>query len=209
MTQLAPVAWMEMMRIALGKSHIEPEKGDHRFADQAWQQNPGVRATMQAYLYFGGEVDDVVDSLGLDGMAAERIRFALILAREAMAPTNFFWANPAAVKRSYDTGGLSVWRGAVNLTRDTLRNHGMPSMVDRRPFRLGENIAVSPGAVIHRSEVFELIQYTPQREHRLRAAHAGGAAAGEQVLRAGPLARPQHVRIPAAARHPGVHHQLA
>jgi polyhydroxyalkanoate synthase subunit PhaC len=164
MMQVAPVAWMETLRIALGRSHVQPEKGDHRFADQAWQQNPALRATMQAYLYFGGEVDDVVDSLGLDGMTAERIRFALVLAREAMAPTNFFWTNPAAVKRAYDTGGLSVWRGAVNLTRDMLRNHGMPSMVDRRPFKLGENIGISPGAVIHRSEVFELIQYTPQRE---------------------------------------------
>jgi poly[(R)-3-hydroxyalkanoate] polymerase subunit PhaC len=162
MMQLAPGAWMEMLRIALGQSHIQPEKWDHRFADKAWQQNPALRATMQAYLYSGGEVDDVVDSLGLDGMTAERVRFALILAREAMAPTNFFWTNPAAVKGWYDTGGLSVWRGAVNMARDMLSNHGMPSMVDRRPFKLGENIAISRGAVIHRSEVFELIQYTPQ-----------------------------------------------
>jgi len=164
MMQLAPGAGLEMLRIALGKSQVEPEKGDHRFADQAWQQNPALRATMQAYLYLGSTVDDVVDSLGLDGKAAERMRFALILAREAMAPTNYFWTNPAAVKRCYDTGGLSVWRGAVNLARDMVRNHGMPSMVDRRPFKLGENIAFSPGAVIHRSEVFELIQYTPQRD---------------------------------------------
>jgi polyhydroxyalkanoate synthase len=161
MLQSAPGAGVEMLRIALGRSEIGPEMGDKRFSDQAWQQNPVLRATMQAYLYFGAGVDDVVDSLGLDGRAAERMRFALILAREAMAPTNFFWSNPAAVKRCYDTGGRSVWRGAVNLTRDMLRNHGMPSMVDRRPFKLGENLAISPGAVIHRSEVFELIQYAP------------------------------------------------
>jgi polyhydroxyalkanoate synthase len=164
MMQLTPGASLEMLRIALGKSHVEPGKGDHRFADQAWQQNPAFRRAMQAYLYLGASADDVVDSLGVDGMAAERVRFALMLVREAMAPTNNFWTNPAAVKRCYDTGGRSVWRGAVNLTRDTLRNHGMPSMVDRRPFKLGENIAISPGAVIHRSEVFELIQYTPQRD---------------------------------------------
>ena len=164
MLQLAPGAWAEMLRIGLRQSKVEPEKGDHRFADQAWQQNPALRATMQAYLYLGSEVDDVVDSLGLDGMAAERIRFALIQVREALAPTNSFWTNPAAVKRYYDTGGLSVWRGAVNLARDMVSNHGMPSMVDRRSFKLGENLAISPGAVIHRSEVFELIQYTPQRD---------------------------------------------
>jgi polyhydroxyalkanoate synthase subunit PhaC len=162
--KLAPGAGLELARIGLGKSQVEPEKGDKRFADPAWQHNRLFRATMQAYLYLGSGVDDVVAGLGLEGMAAERARFALILAREAVAPTNFFWTNPAAVKRCYDTGGVSVWRGAVNLAGDMLRNHGMPSMVDRRPFRLGENIAASPGAVIYRSEVFELIQYTPQRD---------------------------------------------
>jgi polyhydroxyalkanoate synthase subunit PhaC len=164
MLELAPAAWAETLRIVLGKSQIEPDSRDRRFADQAWRQNPALRATMQAYLYFGGEVDDVVDSVGLEGITAERMRFALMLAREALAPTNNFWTNPAAVKRCYDTGGLSVWRGAANLARDIAGNHGMPTMVDRRPFKLGENIAISPGAVIHRSEVFELIQYTPQRD---------------------------------------------
>jgi polyhydroxyalkanoate synthase subunit PhaC len=164
MLQSVPGASVELLRIGLGRSQIEPEKRDKRFADQAWQRNPALRATMQAYLYFGGKVDDVVDSLGLDGKDAERVRFALILAREALAPTNNFWANPAAVKRCYETGGLSVWRGTVNMTRDMVRNHGMPSMVDLRPFKLGENIAISPGAVIHWSEVFELIHYTPQRD---------------------------------------------
>jgi hypothetical protein len=117
MMQLTPGASLEMLRIALGKSHVEPGKGDHRFADQAWQQNPAFRRAMQAYLYLGASADDVVDSLGVDGMAAERVRFALMLVREAMAPTNNFWTNPAAVKRCSDTGGRSVWRGAVNLTR--------------------------------------------------------------------------------------------
>ena len=164
MAQLGPAAGVELLRIGLGRSHVEPEKGDKRFTDPAWQHNRLFRATMQTYLYLGSGVDDVVDSLGLEGMTAERVRFALILAREAMAPTNFFWTNPAAVKRCYDTGGDSVRAGVRNWARDLLRNHGMPSMVDRRPFRLGENIAASPGAVIHRSEVFELIQYAPQRD---------------------------------------------
>ena len=103
MMQLAPGASLEMLRIALGKSHVEPDKRDHRFVDEAWQQNPVFRRAMQAYLYLGASVDDVTDSLGLDGMAAERVRFALELVREAMAPTNNFWTNPEAVKRCYDT----------------------------------------------------------------------------------------------------------
>ena len=203
--QLAPGTVFELLRIGARPVAVAPDKGDHRLADQAWQQNPALRRAMQAYLYLGSSVDDVVDSLGLDGLDAERVRFALMLAREALAPTNNFWTNPAAVKRCYDTGGLSVWHGAVNLARDLRHNHGMPSMVDRRPFRLGENIAVTPGAVIHRTEVFELIQYTPQR----------GTVYARPLLVVPPQVnkyyaldlspRPQHVRIPAAAGHPGVH----
>jgi polyhydroxyalkanoate synthase subunit PhaC len=159
-----PGASLELLRIGLGKSQIEPEKGDKRFTDPAWQLNPLFRATMQAYLYLGRGVDDVADSFGLDDTAAERLRFALILAREAMAPTNNFWTNPAALKRCFDTGGRSLWSGARNLIGDARHNHGMPSMVDRRPFKLGENIAFSPGSVIFRNDVVEVIQYTPQSE---------------------------------------------
>jgi polyhydroxyalkanoate synthase subunit PhaC len=157
-----PGAAQELLRIALGTSAVEPDKGDKRFADPAWRDNPLYRRTMQAYLYFGSRVDPYVDSLGIEGMNRERLRFGLVLLREAASPTNFFMTNPAAIKRWFDTGGGSVGRGMANMAGDMLRNHGMPSMVDRRPFKVGENLAATPGAVIHRSEVFELIQYTPQ-----------------------------------------------
>jgi polyhydroxyalkanoate synthase len=162
--QTVPDISFELMRIGLGKSEVAPGKGDKRFADPAWQQNPLFKRTLQTYLTYSAGADAYVDNLGLKGMGAERLRFGLVLARDAMAPTNFFWANPAAVKRSYDTAGGSVVKGAVNMTGDLVRNHGMPSMVDRRPFKIGENLAASPGAVIYRNEVFELIQYTPQTE---------------------------------------------
>ena len=81
-----------------------------------------------------------------------------------MAPTNAFMTNPAALKRMFDTGGVSVARGMAHMADDMLHNHGMPSMVDRKPFKVGETIAATPGVVIYRSEVFELIQYTPQTE---------------------------------------------
>jgi poly[(R)-3-hydroxyalkanoate] polymerase subunit PhaC len=158
----APGVGRELLRIGLGKSQIAPEKGDKRFSDPAWRDNRLFRQTMQTYLYFGSGVDPVVDTLGVEGANAERARFALMLVREALAPTNFFLTNPAALKRCFDTGGGSVRSGIANWAGDMRHNHGMPSMVDRRPFRLGENIAATPGVVIHRTEVFELIQYTPQ-----------------------------------------------
>ena len=162
--QTMPDMGLELMRIGLGRSEVAPDKGDKRFADPAWQQNPLFKMTMQTYLTYSAGADAYVDNLGLPGMGAERLRFGLVLARDAMAPTNFFWANPAAIKRGFDTAGGSVVKGMANMTGDLVRNHGMPSMVDRRPFKIGENLAASPGAVIYRDEVFELIQYTPQSQ---------------------------------------------
>ena len=159
-----PGAAQELLRIALGKSQVAPEKGDKRFADPAWRENPLYRRMLQTYLYYGSRVDPFVDSLGIEGVNRERARFALMLLRESLAPTNSFLGNPAAIKRSIDTGGGSVGKGIANMAGDVLHNRGMPSMVDRRPFKVGETIAATPGAVIHRTEVFELIQYTPQSD---------------------------------------------
>jgi polyhydroxyalkanoate synthase subunit PhaC len=162
MLRTAPGLGQELVKISLGRSQVASEKGDKRFADTAWQQNPLFRATMQSYLTWGSGLDRYVDNLGLTGKNVDRMRFGLLLLREAMAPTNFFAANPAAVKRCYDTGGKSVRRGLANWVGDLRHNHGLPSMVDRRPFTIGENLAATPGSVIYRNEVFELMQYAPQ-----------------------------------------------
>ncbi|HXZ75974.1 MAG TPA: alpha/beta fold hydrolase, partial [Streptosporangiaceae bacterium] len=162
--QTMPDLSLELTRIGLGQSEVAPGKGDKRFADPAWQQNPLFKMTMQTYLTYSAGADAYVDNLGLKDMDTERLRFGLVLARDATAPTNFFAANPAAIKRCFDTAGGSVGKGMANWAGDLVHNHGMPSMVDRRPFKIGENIAFSPGAVIFRNEVFELIQYTPQSE---------------------------------------------
>ena len=159
-----PKVGLQFLQIGLGKSEVAPEKGDKRFADPAWRDNPLFRTTMQAYLALGSELDVFIDNLGLEGVEAERMRFAATLFREAMAPTNFLVTNPTALKRLFDTSGGSIRKGIAHWAGDMLNNHGMPSMVDLRPFKKGENIAVSAGAVIHRTEVFELIQYTPQTE---------------------------------------------
>ena len=158
----APDLGQELVKITLGRSQTAPEKGDKRFADPAWQQNPLFRATMQTYLSWGSGMERYIDNLGLTGAGVERLRFGAVLLRESMAPTNSFATNPAAVKRCYDTGGGSIRRGLANWVGDLRHNHGMPSMVDRRPFTVGENLAATPGSVIYRDEVFELIQYTPQ-----------------------------------------------
>jgi polyhydroxyalkanoate synthase len=115
----------ELLRAGLGKSQIAPAKGDKRFADPAWRENPVYRAVMQTYLYLGSGVDGVVDDLGVKGVNAERARFALTLVREALAPTNFLLGNPAALKRAKDTRGGSIRSGIANWAGDVRHNRGM------------------------------------------------------------------------------------
>ena len=167
--QSGPKVGLELLRIGLGKSEVAPQKGDKRFADPAWRDNPLFRTAMQAYLALGSELDVFVDNLGLEGVEAERMRFAASLFREAMAPTNFLVTNPAALKRFLDTGGGSIRKGLAHWADDMLHNHGMPSMVDLRPFKKGENIAASPGAVIHRSRGLRADPVHAADRHRLPA----------------------------------------
>lgn len=83
---------------------------------------------------------------------------------DAVAPTNTFVGNPSAVKLALDTGGASLVQGFRNAIDDLRNNHGMPSQVDKSPFKVGENIATTEGSVVYRNEMLELLQYTPQSE---------------------------------------------
>jgi polyhydroxyalkanoate synthase len=89
-----------------------------------------------------------------------RTRYLASILTAMASPTNFLFTNPAALKRAFETGGLSVLRGGRNMARDLARG-GMPQMVDREPFPVGEKLACSPGAVVYRDEIFELLQYAP------------------------------------------------
>jgi polyhydroxyalkanoate synthase len=151
----------ELAAVAAGRSSIEPARGDRRFTDTTWRENPAYRRAMQGYLAWSRSAGRVVDGAGLDWRNTERARFAATLVTEALAPTNTLAGNPAALKRSFETGGRSLLRGARNLLHDVRHNRGMPSQVDRSPFVPGRDIAASPGAVVHRSEVCEVIQFTP------------------------------------------------
>ena len=151
----------ELGKIAVGRSDIAPERSDRRFADPAWADHPGFHRAMQSYLLFSSTMQKLVEDAELDPLTERRARYALMLLTDALAPTNSLPTNPAAMKRAFDTAGMSLLRGARNLVNDLRTNDGMPSMVDKRPFEVGRNIAVSPGAVVYRDEVVELIQYAP------------------------------------------------
>jgi hypothetical protein len=157
----------ELVRVALGRSEVEPGKGDRRFTDPAWSGNPIFSRIERGYLATAQAVGNVVGELGQSSdnqRRAEQARFATTILTSALAPTNFFATNPAAIKRAFDTGGKSLVRGVRNFVGDVRNNGGMPSMVERDAFEVGKDLALSPGAVVHRDEVGELIQYQPSTE---------------------------------------------
>ncbi len=97
----------------------------------------------------------------MDGRSKERAQYFTDLLMDAVAPTNTLLGNPAALRKTLESGGLSLVSGLVNLLTDTLTNQGMPSQVDKGAFRVGKDLAATPGVVVFRNEVLELIQYTP------------------------------------------------
>src|SRR5262249_45631208 len=131
------------------------------FQDPTWDTNPIYRAWMQGYLAWRHHLHALVDTIGLPAANTARAHFVVSLLTEAAAPTNFLLGNPAALKKALQTGGASLGRGLVNLLGDAAANGGMPAQVDKSPFEVGANLATSPGAVVFRSEVLELIQYAP------------------------------------------------
>ena len=151
----------ESVRIAVGRSEIAPAKGDNRFTDPTWTENPAYRRLKQGYLAWSAAIDSVVDGADVDWRTRERARFAAGILTSSLAPTNTLPGNPAALKRVIETGGGSLLAGARHFVDDLLHNGGMPKQVDTSKFKVGENLAVTPGAVVYRNEVFELLQYQP------------------------------------------------
>jgi polyhydroxyalkanoate synthase len=152
----------ELVRIGLGRSQVEPKRGDGRFRDVAWQSNPVYHRVAQSYLAACLATDNLVDSLeDKHWTHAEKARFLMGIVTSAAAPTNVLLGNPAALKRALDTGGTSLARGFSHWLFDLRRNGGMPSTAKRGVLKVGEDLATTPGAVISRDEVAEIIQYTP------------------------------------------------
>jgi poly[(R)-3-hydroxyalkanoate] polymerase subunit PhaC len=137
------------------------ESGDRRFVDPSWQTNFFYRRWRQAYRVLERELKSLPDNVSIDERDAAKARFLLSLLADAAAPTNLLVGNPAALRRVRQTRGRSLVAGARNLVDDVRHNGAMPAMVDTDPFTVGETTAVTPGAVVYRTEVLELIQYEP------------------------------------------------
>ncbi|MEZ5682229.1 MAG: alpha/beta fold hydrolase [Erythrobacter sp.] len=151
----------DMIKIMTGKSDLAPNPKDKRFQDPAWQYNPFMRAGMQYYLAVQKGASKWLEDLELDELEKDRARFISNIIIDGLAPTNTLVGNPTAQKMAITSGGLSLIKGLKNAYDDMVHNKGMVSQVDKKPFKLGENVATSKGDVVLRTEMMELVHYAP------------------------------------------------
>ncbi len=151
----------DMVKIMTGNSDLAPDPKDKRFKDPAWQYNPFFRAGAQYYLAVQKGMSNWLSDLDLDDLERDRANFISNIIIDGLAPTNTLMGNPTAQKRLIDSGGMSLIKGLKNAYEDMVHNKGMVSQVDKRPFKLGENIAISKGSVVLRTEMMELVHYAP------------------------------------------------
>lgn len=154
---------LELKDVLLGKSTLLPDNDDRRFVDPAWSQNPLYRRYLQTYLAWRKELHHWIDDSNLPDQDISRGHFVINLLTEAMSPTNGV-ANPAAVKRFFETGGKSILDGLSHLAKDLVNNGGLPSQVNMDAFEVGKNLGTTEGAVVFRNDLLELIQYKPITE---------------------------------------------
>ena len=155
----------EIGKVAAGSSELEPGKKDKRFADPAWTGNPLLRRAMQAHLATARTAWELIDDADLGWQDDERIRFTATNLVDALAPSNVPVLNPLSLKAAIDTGGASAVRGLRRFLGDLTSPPRVPSMVDPDAFTVGEDLARTPGAVVFRTDVFELIRYRPSTEN--------------------------------------------
>ena len=141
---------------------MSPDAKDRRFADQAYDDNPYFFLVQQLYLLNRSLLTQLVEGAELPEPEKQKAAFALSFLLDALSPTNVLAGNPQAIRRAIDTGGKSLAKGLRNMISDIRDNDGWPSQVDASGFHVGENMAITPGQVVYRSPMIELIQYAPQ-----------------------------------------------
>ncbi len=151
----------ELGDVLRGTSERSPSAGDKRFNDPSWTSSPLHSGLLKAYLAWGEALETFVDRTSLGKVEKERAHLFASILIDALAPTNSLLGNPVATRRLIETRGQSLVSGLSNYLDDLVKNGGLPSQVDMSAFKVGENLATTPGGVVFRNELIELIQYAP------------------------------------------------
>lgn len=149
------------VRAVSGPPADEKRERERRFADPTWSGNAAYWWLKQAYRTCETSALDLVRSSGVDEATRNKAEFLVQSLIDAMAPTNIPLLNPAVRKRALETGGRSLARGAQNFIDDVRHNNGRPRQVMEGVYEVGKDMACSPGKVVFRNDLMELIQYAP------------------------------------------------
>lgn len=156
---------LNLLRRLSGES-VEPAQSpgaaDKRFTHDGWKTNPLLAGMLEDYLARSNAAMSLVESSRLPDATKRKAKFAMQLLSDALAPSNVPWLNPAVVKEAMDTGGASLVRGMQNFMDDLKDNHGVPRQVDSSNHKLGVNLAATPGRIVFRNDLIELIAYEPR-----------------------------------------------
>ncbi len=162
--------WQANLKRMMGEEAepvIEPDAGDRRFKDEEWSENPVFDYIKQSYLLASRYLHECVRTTeGLDAHEAEKADFYTRQYIDAVAPTNFAMSNPEVLRRTLETGGENLLTGLSNLLDDLDRGKGKlrVKMTDLERFKLGENVAVTPGKVVYQNDLMQLLQYAPSTD---------------------------------------------
>ena len=140
---------------------------DRRFANPLWETHPFFNYLKQQYLMNAEAITAAVDDMStLDPADKRRVEYFTRQIVDMFSPTNFLGTNPDALERAVETDGESLVKGLENLVADIEANSGdlVVTLADREAFHVGQNLATTPGAVVYRNKMFELIQYAPTTE---------------------------------------------
>ncbi|MEL7478682.1 MAG: class I poly(R)-hydroxyalkanoic acid synthase [Pseudomonadota bacterium] len=149
---------------------ISEERGDRRFKDEQWQQNPWFNYIKQSYLLFGESLlQNIRDTQGLDEKQKERLEFFARQTINSLAPSNFISTNPELLKLTLESKGENLVKGFELLKKDLAKSQDMLriSMTEEQAYKLGEDLATTPGRVVYQNHLFELIQYSATTEQVL------------------------------------------
>lgn len=150
------------------EGHHEPHLPlhDRRFADPKWREQPIFALIQQSYLMFSRQMMKLVDETeGLEPHERDQLRFATRTMVDALCPANFPMINPVVLERTMEKHGENLVKGMSRLAADLEK--GQLTHTDASAFRLGENIAITPGKVVHETRLYQLIQYSPSTEEVL------------------------------------------
>ena len=177
------------------KPVIEPEAGDKRFSAPDWELNPVFDALKQNYLLTATTWLKAAEGIeGLDVKQKRRLTFFLRQFLDAISPTNFGFTNPQVIHETISTGGQNLVKGMEHLLRDL--KEGEIQITDPKAFQVGKDLAITPGQVVYRNQLIELIAVHPHDRAGTRNPHPAYAALGQQVLPAGSAPPEQPGEVP-------------